>query len=87
MAPGSSPVMQAAAPSSRPAAAPLVTRPDSAPVCRAITADARACSSTMSTQCAMASAIAARTSGRVMPPESRVPGPLALMIGSSPKRA
>jgi hypothetical protein len=28
--------------------------------------------------------LAARTSGREMPPESRVPGPLALMIGSIP---
>ena len=41
----------------------------------------------MSTQCCEASTIAAATSARMMPPESRVEGPLALMMVGTPRRS
>ncbi len=86
MRPGSRPVTQAAVPSRRPAAAPAVTSPASAPVASAISSLARACRAAMSTQCCEASTIASATSRRRMPPDSRVEGPLALMIVGTPRR-
>ena len=71
-------------PSSRPAAAPEVTRPASAPVISAMISEARACNSAISTQCCDASTIASATSGRMWPPDNRVDGPLALMIVRTP---
>ena len=85
--PASSPVTQAAVPSSRPAAAPEVTRPASAPVISAMISEARACSSAISTQCRDASTIASATSARIGLPDSRVDGPLALMIVRTPRRS
>ena len=63
------------------AAAPEVTYPASAPVTRAITAPAAACSSAMSTHRCVAWRIASATSGRMMPPLRRVAVPTALMMG------
>ena len=83
---GSRPVTQAAVPSSRPAAAPLVTYPASAPVWRAMTELAAACSSAMSTHDRPASAIASATSGAMIEPLRRVAGPEALMMVRTPKR-
>ncbi|MCX6603529.1 MAG: hypothetical protein NTV52_08045 [Acidobacteria bacterium] len=82
---GFSPATQAAVPSSRPAAAPVVTMPASAPVMRPMTRLAAACSSAMSTHWVAASAMAAMTSGARKPPETRVEGPLALMIRGTPR--
>ena len=87
MRPASRPVTQAAVPSRRPAAAPEVTSPASAPVTSAMISEARACSSAISTQCCEASTIASATSGRMMPPDRRVDGPLALMIVRTPSRS
>ncbi len=47
--------------------------------------EAAACSSAMSTQCCEARAMAPATSGRMMPPESLVAGPLALTMVRTPK--
>ena len=41
----------------------------------------------MSTQCCEASTIASTTSRRMIPPESRVDGPLALTMVGTPRRA
>jgi hypothetical protein len=45
---------------------------------------ARACRTAMSTQWREASTIASATSGRMIPPDSRVEGPLALMMVGTP---
>ena len=87
MRPESSPVTQAAVPSRRPAAAPEVTSPASAPVISAMISEARACNSAISALCCKASAIASATSGRMMLPERRVAGPLALMMVRTPNRS
>jgi hypothetical protein len=63
-----------------------VTSPASAPVASAISSLARACNTAMSTQCCEASTMASATSPRMMPPDSRVDGPLALMIVGTPRR-
>lgn len=76
--------MQAAVPSSRPAAAPLVTYPASAPVNSAMVWLARAWSSAMSTQYREAAAMASATSGSRMEPLRRVAGPTALMMVRTP---
>ncbi len=41
----------------------------------------------MSTQCCEAATMAAATSGRMSPPDRRVAGPLALMMGVTPRLA
>ena len=72
IAPGSSRAMQAAAPSSSAAEAPDVTIPASAPVAAVMARLAAACSAGSSTVTRAASAIAASTSGAMLPPDSRV---------------
>ena len=83
---GSNPARQAADASIKAAEAPAVTYPASAPVASARISLARPCSSAMSTHHCDASAIAAATSGRMMPPLSRVDGPEALTIVRMPSR-
>ena len=67
IAPGSRPAMQAAAPSSSAAEAPEVTIPASAPVAPLMARLAAACSAGSSTVTRAASAIAAGTSGAMVP--------------------
>jgi len=83
----SRPARHAAAPSISAADAPLVTMPASAPVARAITRQAPACSDSMSTHSLDAACIAASTSGCIRPPDKRVTVPAALMSVGTPKRA
>jgi hypothetical protein len=82
---GSRPARHADAASNIPADAPEVTMPASAPVTRAITRQAPACNSTMSTHSVEAATIAAATSGCMRPPDSRVTVPQALMTVGTPK--
>ena len=82
--PGSNPVTQAAVPSNKPAAAPLVTYPASAPVISAIISPARACICAISTQRSEACRMASATSGCMIDPLNRVAGPTALIMGSMP---
>jgi hypothetical protein len=79
--------MHAAAASSSPAAAPLVTTPLSAPVTVAIRRAAAACNATMSTQAPDASTIAAATSASITPPLNRVEGPFPFTITGTPSRS
>ena len=84
---GSSPARQAAVPRSSPADAPAVTMPASAPVASAMISLARPWSSAMSTQCWVASCIAAAISGGIGAPLTRVAVPFALMIVGTPSRS
>ncbi len=84
---GSSPARHAAVPTVSAAAAPAVTSPASAPVCRAITALAAAWSSAISTKLPAASVIASRTSSGIRLPPRRVSNPAALIRVRTPNRS
>ena len=84
---GSSPARHAAVPRSSPAEAPAVTMPASAPVASAMISLARPWSWAMSTQCSVASCIAAAISGGIGAPLTRVEVPFALMIVGTPSRS
>jgi len=73
--------MQAAAPSMRPAEAPAVTMPASAPVHSAMISQARPCASPMSIESPAAAAMAAAICGSMRLPLSRVMLPDPLMMG------
>ncbi len=83
---GSLPAMHAAVEAAIAPAAPLVTKPDSAPVNSASFRPAARCRSTMLTKWCEASACAARTSGNCNDPLKYVQVPRQLITVLTPKR-
>ncbi len=78
------PATHAAAASVRPAAAPEVTHPASAPVASAISPPAQACRSSMRQLDCAASSMAARVRGLIAPPPRVVTKPAAEITRGMP---
>jgi hypothetical protein len=81
-----SPVIDPAMAMQIPAELQAETKPASAPVTRAITRLAQACSSTMSTPRLMIAAAASMASARALMPPSVVRVPVRLITGCAPRR-